>query len=144
MYSLRVTVCVANMWSLFRLFLPLSLLIILHAEGGSFNKKISPFNNSISAIFVFGDSTVDSGNNNYLETPFKSNFPPYGMDFSNHIPTGRFTNGRLVTDFIASYIGIKEYVPPYLDPNLNLEELMTGVSFASASSGFDPLTPTLS
>ncbi|CAI9783701.1 unnamed protein product [Fraxinus pennsylvanica] len=132
------------MWSLFRLFLPLSLFIILHAEGGSVNRKIWPFNNSIPAIFVFGDSTVDSGNNNYWKTPFKSNFPPYGMDFMNHIPTGRFTNGRLVTDFIASYLGIKEYVPPYLDPTLSLEELMTGVSFASASSGFDPLTPTIS
>lgn len=51
------------------------------------------------AMFVFGDSTVDPGNNNYLQTPFKSNFPPYGQDFVNHIPTGRFSNGRLVTDF---------------------------------------------
>lgn len=44
----------------------------------------------------------------------------------------------------ASYVGIKEYVPPYLDPTLSIEELMTGVSFASAGSGFDPLTPQLS
>ncbi|KAK1375394.1 GDSL-motif lipase/hydrolase family protein [Heracleum sosnowskyi] len=98
---------------------------------------------SFPAIFVFGDSTVDPGNNNYIGTPFKSDFPPYGIDFANHIPTGRFTNGRLVTDFIASYVGIKENVPPYLDPTLSLEELMTGVSFASAGSGFDPLTATL-
>jgi hypothetical protein len=41
-------------------------------------------------------------------------------------------------------LGLKELVPPYLDPNLSDEELMTGVSFASAGSGFDPLTPTLS
>ena len=41
----------------------------------------------------------------------------------------------------ASYIGIKEYLPPYLDPSLSIEELMTGVGFASAGSGFDPLTP---
>lgn len=44
----------------------------------------------------------------------------------------------------ASYVGIKEYVPPYLDPTLSMEELMTGVSFASAGSGFDPLTPRIS
>lgn len=44
----------------------------------------------------------------------------------------------------ASYIGLKkELLPPYLDPNLNIEELMTGVSFASAGSGFDPLTPSI-
>lgn len=44
----------------------------------------------------------------------------------------------------ARYVGVKEYVPPYLDPTLTIEDLMTGVSFASAGSGFDPLTPTIS
>ncbi|CAM8927699.1 unnamed protein product [Rhodiola kirilowii] len=44
----------------------------------------------------------------------------------------------------ASYVGLKDYVPPYLDPTLSLEELKTGVSFASAASGFDPLTAKLS
>nr|DAD22737.1 TPA_asm: hypothetical protein HUJ06_024200 [Nelumbo nucifera] len=97
-------------------------------------------NYSVSAVYTFGDSTVDPGNNDYITTPFKSNFPPYGQDFPNHIPTGRFTNGRLSTDFVASFVGIKEYVPPYLDQSLSLEELMTGVSFASAGSGYDPLT----
>ncbi|XVE51419.1 hypothetical protein DITRI_Ditri02bG0038700 [Diplodiscus trichospermus] len=103
--------------------------------------KQRPFNNNISAVFVFGDSTVDPGNNNYVNTIFRSNFPPYGMDFKDQTPTGRFTNGKLATDLLASYIGIKEYMPPYLDPSLGIEELMTGVSFASAGSGFDPLTP---
>ncbi|KAK6932636.1 GDSL lipase/esterase [Dillenia turbinata] len=103
-----------------------------------------PSNNSISALFVFGDSTVDPGNNNNLRTMVKSNFPPYGKDFVDHKPTGRFTNGRLATDFVASYAGIKDYVPAYLDPTLSTEELKTGVSFASANSGYDPLTPRLS
>ncbi|PKI44375.1 hypothetical protein CRG98_035234 [Punica granatum] len=101
-------------------------------------------NNTVSAIFVFGDSTSDPGNNNYIKTIFKGNFPPYGRDFVGQKPTGRFTNGRLASDYIISYVGIKDYVPPYLDPSLSLDELMTGVSFASAGSGFDPLTPTLS
>ncbi|XP_062095830.1 GDSL esterase/lipase At5g45960 [Humulus lupulus] len=94
-----------------------------------------------SAVLVFGDSTVDPGNNNYVSTLFKSNFPPYGRDFAGKKPTGRFSNGRLTTDFLASYVGLKDYVPPYLDPSLSTEELMTGVSFASAGSGYDPLTP---
>uniref|UniRef100_A0A7N0UQA2 GDSL esterase/lipase n=1 Tax=Kalanchoe fedtschenkoi TaxID=63787 RepID=A0A7N0UQA2_KALFE len=93
----------------------------------------------VSAIFVFGDSTVDPGNNNFLVTEVKSNFPPYGHSFMGGRPTGRFTDGRLVTDFI----GLKDYIPPYLDPTLSLEELKTGVSFASAASGYDPLTATL-
>lgn len=58
-------------------------------------------NTSIPAIFVFGDSTVDPGNNNYLPTVFKSNFPPYGRDYPLHKTTGRFTDGKLVTDFIS-------------------------------------------
>ncbi|MFS7918669.1 putative GDSL lipase/esterase [Helianthus anomalus] len=57
-----------------------------------------------SALFVFGDSTVDAGNNNFLRTPMKSHFLPYGRDFISHIPTGRFSNGRLVTDFIGEHI----------------------------------------
>ncbi|XP_020975169.1 GDSL esterase/lipase At5g45960-like isoform X4 [Arachis ipaensis] len=100
--------------------------------------------NKVSALYVFGDSTVDPGNNNYIRTAFKSNFEPYGRDFANQVPTGRFTNGKLGTDFIVSYLGLKEFLPPYLDPNLTNQELITGVSFASAGSGYDPLTPTLS
>ncbi|KAL3522400.1 hypothetical protein ACH5RR_015234 [Cinchona calisaya] len=114
-------------------------------EAETKTKKLQkPFNNSISSIFIFGDSTVDPGNNNYIHTIFKSNFPPYGKDFLNHIPTGRFSNGRLVTDFIAEYLGIKGTIPPYLDPSLSIEELTTGVSFASGGSGFDPLTAKIS
>ncbi|GJT91558.1 GDSL esterase/lipase-like protein [Tanacetum coccineum] len=97
-----------------------------------------------SALIVFGDSTVDAGNNNFIQTAMKSNFPPYGRDFVNHVPTGRFTNGRLVSDFIASYAGVKDIVPAYLDPTLGIQDLMTGVTFASAGTGFDPMTATLS
>ncbi|XP_059291134.1 GDSL esterase/lipase At5g45960-like [Lycium ferocissimum] len=129
-------------------FLILFIIITnISAQTRSLTKKnllIRPFNNTISAFFVFGDSTVDSGNNNFISTVTKCNFHPYGRDFVNHIPTGRFTNGRLVTDFTASYIGVKEFVPPYLDPALSLEELMTGVSFASGGSGLDPLTAQIS
>lgn len=92
------------------------------------------------SIIVFGDSTVDSGNNNFIETLFKGNHLPYGKDFPGHVPTGRYSNGKLVTDFVASLLNIKETVPPYLDPSLSDHELLTGVSFASGGSGFDDLT----
>ncbi|CAN6444211.1 unnamed protein product [Victoria cruziana] len=97
-------------------------------------------NRPVPAVFVFGDSTVDPGNNNYWLTPFKGNFPPYGSNFPGHIATGRFCDGKLATDFLASYLGIKELVPPYLDPTLDEQELLTGVSFAFAGSGYDPRT----
>ncbi|KAI3864474.1 hypothetical protein MKW92_012752, partial [Papaver armeniacum] len=54
------------------------------------------------AIFVFGDSLVDPGNNNYISgTIAKNNFYPFGIDFpSGKTNTGRFTNGRTVVDII--------------------------------------------
>lgn len=94
----------------------------------------------VPAVIVFGDSTADPGNNNYIHTSLKSNFLPYGRDFINHHPTGRFCNGKLATDFIAEGLGVKEAIPAYLDPNLSSQDLVTGVSFASAGTGFDDFT----
>ena len=53
----------------------------------------------VPALIIFGDSDVDVGNNNHLSTFFKANFAPYGRDFASHQATGRFCNGKLVTDF---------------------------------------------
>ncbi|XP_023006809.1 GDSL esterase/lipase At2g30310-like [Cucurbita maxima] len=95
---------------------------------------------SFPAILIFGDSTVDTGNNNFIPTIIKANYSPYGKDFPNHIATGRFSNGKLIPDMVASRLGIKELVPPFLDPKLSNDDVKTGVSFASAGSGFDDLT----
>ncbi|KAL9225757.1 hypothetical protein vseg_001645 [Gypsophila vaccaria] len=98
-------------------------------------------NLTIPAIFALGDSLIDTGNNNDLPlTLIKSNLPPYGISFPGHKATGRFSDGRLTIDFYAEALGIKKYVQAYLDPNLQDEDLLTGVSFGSAGTGFDPLT----
>ncbi|KAK6913414.1 GDSL lipase/esterase [Dillenia turbinata] len=52
-----------------------------------------------SALYLFGDSLLDAGNNNYLPTIARVNYPPYGIDFPQG-STGRFTNGKTVGDFI--------------------------------------------
>ncbi|WCJ32669.1 GDSL esterase/lipase EXL3 [Euphorbia peplus] len=104
--------------------------------------KISlPNGEKFPAIIVFGDSIVDPGNNNYVNTIVKCDFPPYGRDFVNAMPTGRFSNGVIPSDLIGGQLGIKDLVPPYLDPNLKLQDLITGVSFASGATGYDPQTP---
>ncbi|CAA6669715.1 unnamed protein product [Spirodela intermedia] len=95
------------------------------------------------ALIAFGDSIVDPGNNNVLTTVVKCNFPPYGQDFVGSTPTGRFCNGKIPTDFLAAKMGIKEYLPPYLGSDLTPEDILTGVSFASGGTGFDPLTSKL-
>ena len=42
--------------------------------------------------------------------------------------------------FAASALGVKEMLPPYLNKSLTLEDLKTGVSFASAGSGYNNAT----
>ncbi|KFK36915.1 hypothetical protein AALP_AA4G189300 [Arabis alpina] len=98
----------------------------------------------ITALFAFGDSTVDSGNNNYIQTLFKSNHPPYGKSFPAKLSTGRFSDGKLATDFLASSLGLKPTLPAYLNPLVKPVELLTGVSFASAGGGLDDRTARLS
>ncbi|KAL0306324.1 UNVERIFIED_CONTAM: GDSL esterase/lipase [Sesamum radiatum] len=94
----------------------------------------------VSSIIVFGDSTVDSGNNNYIPTVLKSNFKPYGRDFDGGRATGRFSNGRVPTDFISEAFGLKTAVPAYLDPAYTIKDFATGVCFASAGTGYDNFT----
>ncbi|KAM7261060.1 hypothetical protein ACFE04_026535 [Oxalis oulophora] len=98
-----------------------------------------------SAILLFGDSSLDTGNNNYINpTLAKADKYPYGKDFIGNGPTGRFSNGKLVPDFAATFLGIKETVPPFLDPNLSDYDIRTGVCFASGGSGYDELTSHIS
>lgn len=124
------------------LFLGLSSLAIVFSLLFTNEAVVKlPNDETIPAIIVFGDSIVDPGNNNNLETLIKCNFPPYGRDFMGGKPTGRFSNGKVPTDLIAEELGIKEFLPAYLDPNLQPNDLLTGVSFASGASGYDPLTP---
>ncbi|KAK3226694.1 hypothetical protein Dsin_006556 [Dipteronia sinensis] len=89
----------------------------------------------VPALIIFGDSIVDVGNNNNLNTVIKANFPPYGRDFVNHRPTGRFCNGKLATDFTAEFLGFTSYPPAYLTQEAQGERILTGVNFASAASG---------
>lgn len=76
--------------------------MLVHAQAIDIAKlRVFAAKNNVSCIFVFGDSSVDPGNNNNLITDQKVNFLPYGKDFYNGRPTGRFSNGRLATDLIG-------------------------------------------
>ncbi|KAK7837750.1 gdsl esterase/lipase exl2 [Quercus suber] len=63
-----------------------------------------PRNETIPAVIMFGDSIVDTGTNNDITTIAKCNFLPYGRDFKGGIPTGRFSNGKVPSDFLGYYI----------------------------------------
>ncbi|KAK9050614.1 hypothetical protein SSX86_030416 [Deinandra increscens subsp. villosa] len=128
------------------LYIVVAILLCVFASVclcGSVGTITLPENVSVSAVLVFGDSFVDQGNNNYVNTIAKGNYSPYGKDFLGGKPTGRFSNGKTLPDFLAEALGVKDYLPPFLDPVVNDKDLQTGVSFGSGGSGFDPLTTTI-
>ncbi|KAH7532806.1 hypothetical protein FEM48_Zijuj04G0061200 [Ziziphus jujuba var. spinosa] len=88
------------------------------------------------ALYVFGDSLFDNGNNNLLPTVAKADFLPYGVNFATGV-TGRFTNGRTVADFIAESLGLP-YPPPYMSVRLSTGH--AGFNYASGSCGIFPQT----
>ncbi|CAD6242470.1 unnamed protein product [Miscanthus lutarioriparius] len=92
----------------------------------------------VPALYVFGDSTVDVGNNQYLPGNTALQFP-YGIDFPHSRPTGRFSNGYNVADFVAKLLGFKRSPPAYLSltPRTSRQILrgLRGVNYASGRSG---------
>lgn len=74
----------------------MSLVFLLWHSNGVMGSPMFP------AMFVFGDSLVDCGNNNYITSLAKSNYYPYGIDFSSG-PTGRFCNGETIIDFLGNF-----------------------------------------
>ncbi|XP_047172597.1 GDSL esterase/lipase At1g71250 [Vigna umbellata] len=87
----------------------------------------------VPALFVFGDSLVEVGNNNFLNTIARANFFPYGIDF-NGGATGRFSNGRSLVDFIGEMLGVPS-PPPFADPSTTGSRILNGVNYASGASG---------
>ncbi|KAG7593220.1 GDSL lipase/esterase [Arabidopsis thaliana x Arabidopsis arenosa] len=105
---------------LMSIFLSTVFLTIVNSEPPCRNFK---------SIISFGDSIADTGNLLGLSDP--SNLPqaaflPYGETFFHH-PTGRFSNGRLIIDFIAEFLGFPLVPPFYGSQNANFEK---GVNFA--------------
>ena len=57
------------------------------------------------ALFIFGDSLFDVGANNYINTTeiSRANYNPYGETFFKY-PSGRFSDGRVIPDFIGNLV----------------------------------------
>ncbi|KAJ7971527.1 GDSL esterase/lipase family [Quillaja saponaria] len=125
------------------LFPILSLfLFALLAGPRELQVSASPlFSNKFSAtkkLFVFGDSYADTGNvKKSIGNSWKH---PYGITFPGK-PAGRFSDGRVFTDYIAKFLGLKspmalrwERVAPH--------HLKEGVNFAYGGTGvFDTSIP---
>ncbi|XP_047943870.1 GDSL esterase/lipase At1g29670-like [Salvia hispanica] len=108
------------------LFYFLLLNLVIFQFGGVVSAS------QVHCFFIFGDSLVDNGNNNYLNTTAKVNYSPYGIDFPAG-PTGRFTNGRNTADFLAELLEIDEPLPPYAIATD--WDKVNGVNFGSGGAG---------
>ncbi|GMI83050.1 hypothetical protein like AT1G71691 [Hibiscus trionum] len=91
---------------------------------------------TVPAMFVFGDSLIDNGNNNDLASLAKANYFPYGIDF-NGGPTGRFSNGYTMVDEIAQQLGLP-LIPAYSEASG--DQVLHGVNYASAAAGILDIT----
>lgn len=88
-----VTISNQKLW-----FSTTMMLIILQISN---NIGVAAGSQRVPAMFVFGDSLVDVGNNNFLSSVAKANYFPYGCDFKSG-PTGRFTNGETIVDMLGN------------------------------------------
>ena len=79
----------------------LVLLLALAVQGAAERKPLVP------AMFVFGDSLVDVGNNHHLprcNASCRADYPRYGVDHPCHSPTGRFSNGYNLADQLGIHV----------------------------------------
>ncbi|CAI0379737.1 unnamed protein product [Linum tenue] len=131
--------------SQYQMGLPATSLVPLLLVVSSLLMQQGSEGEMVPAVYVFGDSLVDVGNNNHLPVSLaKADFPHNGMDFPTNKPTGRFSNGKNAADWLADKLGLPTS-PPYLAvKSKSPSSFITGVSFASGGAGiFDGSDQTL-
>ncbi|KAL0853350.1 hypothetical protein Bca101_058502 [Brassica carinata] len=96
----------------FASFLIFSSSILFLAGKSAAKLSYDGDNDNVTALFIFGDSFLDAGNNNYINTSTldQANFPPY-----------------------AEYAKLP-LIPPFLEPG-DSQKKLCGVNFASAGAG---------
>ncbi|KAK8456229.1 hypothetical protein SEVIR_4G296600v4 [Setaria viridis] len=117
----------------------LVLSLVLGAVAGIRPSKL--VRRQVPAIYVFGDSTLDVGNNNYLpgkDVP-RADKPYYGIDLpGSGKPTGRFSNGYNTADFVGMHhIVVKIILLCMFLYNLISGSYMLLYAYAAKKLGFD-------
>ena len=88
--------------SLCYILIPTLLLFPMSSLSKTQNPENQAVEVAAAALFIFGDSFFDFDNNNYINTTTldQANFWLYGETYFK-FPTGRFSDGRLISDFIS-------------------------------------------
>ncbi|KAI8563079.1 hypothetical protein RHMOL_Rhmol03G0085500 [Rhododendron molle] len=81
-------------------------------------------------LFAFGDSYADTGNLPKLAIDWQV---PYGITFPGK-PYGHFSDGRVLTEFLAKYLGLKSPVPYAMREN-KPKLARYGMNFAYGGTG---------
>ncbi|EYU35460.1 hypothetical protein ABFS82_10G050900 [Erythranthe guttata] len=122
------------------IFLISGFMIVGAAQDSAHHRREETGNNGFRPrkMFVFGDSYADTGNvRKALGNSWKE---PYGTTFPGK-PAGRFSDGRVLTDYIANFLGLKSPIA-YIWTKFGgkLAKLQYGTNFAYGGSGvFDTL-----
>ncbi|KAL0303594.1 UNVERIFIED_CONTAM: GDSL esterase/lipase [Sesamum radiatum] len=114
-------------------FCILILFALLSTVGEGYNGDEDRKGGEVKKVlFVFGDSYADTGN---LPTSVSRSWkPPYGITFPGK-PSGRFSDGRVLTDYIASFLGIQSPFPYRQLKNVDTETIRYGINFAHGGTG---------
>lgn len=108
-----------------------------HRRVGKFQTHDGGFRPS--KLFVFGDSYADTGN--LRKSTSNSWNEPYGITFPGK-PSGRFSDGRVLTDYLAKFWGLKSPFP-YTWREMAGNKLVHGMNFAYGGSGVFETFPLL-
>lgn len=105
-----------------RMFVSVSLfLVVMTLTMVGFHVFAEAETRTPAAIFIFGDSTVDIGTNNFIpESGARANMPHNGVDYHGSPPTGRFSNGYNTADSIGEKLYLSIYAPMHSTLIVNL------------------------
>uniref|UniRef100_A0A3N7H9N5 Uncharacterized protein n=1 Tax=Populus trichocarpa TaxID=3694 RepID=A0A3N7H9N5_POPTR len=104
------------------------VLLVSNWQHWTYGKAVP----QVPCYFVFGDSLFDNGNNNYLSTPAKVNYLPYGIDFDTGA-SGRCSNGLNIADTIAEQLGFDSYISDFGVGGCT--NFLDGVNYGSNGAG---------
>ncbi|GJN31565.1 hypothetical protein PR202_gb19979 [Eleusine coracana subsp. coracana] len=114
-------------------FLLLLLLVLRYGDVSAGHNNPAPSSSSLcyTRLFSFGDSVTDTGNFVSLFPNISVLGPPYGETFFGR-PSGRFSDGRLIVDFIAEALRLP-FSTPYLTGE-TADDFRHGANFAMAGA----------